>query len=244
MNRAPRQILSTTLIAILFIGAFPLVATATAKPSAATIEKIMLKALQSKSAIQIKFVSKQAGQTLSGVQWASPTQALQSTTYLNQTNHIMMIGSRLWINDNGPGLQAMFNATKAQATRWQNVWISVPTTNSNYRYIVSGLKGKSFFSSFLPHGKVRVVGPTASKNGPVFTLIGKTSQGSALGAFPMAVVVSAKSPYLPIGTLINATVNGQKLNSILKVTGFNTKAPVTIVAPSSAVAYALTGMPK
>jgi|GEM_PF-544632 hypothetical protein len=244
MKPTSRHVLLVTGISLLLVGSVPNAAVATTKPSAATIEKAMLKALRSSSSIQFQFISKQAGQTMSGIQWSSPTQALQSTNYLGQTNHIMMIGNKLWVNDNATGLQAMFNASSAQANRWQNVWISVPRTNSNFKYIINGLKGSSLFSSFLPQGKVRVVGPTHSKNGNVFTLFGETVKSGGTGGFPIGVVVSATAPYLPIGTYISATLNGKKFTSTLKVAGFNTKAPVAISAPSSAVAYALTGMPK
>ena len=244
MKPTSRHALKIAGISLLLAGLVPSAAVATTKPSAVTIEKAMLKALQSSSSIQFQFISKQAGQTMSGVQWSSPTQALQSTNYLGQTNHIMMIGDKLWVNDNATGLRAMFNASSAQANRWQNLWIAVPKTNSNYKYIVNGLKGASLFSSFLPKGKVRVVGPAHSKNGDVFTLFGETAKSGGTGGFPMGVVVSATAPYLPIGTYISATLNGKKYTSTLKVAGFNTKAPVVISVPNSALAYALTGMPK
>jgi hypothetical protein len=229
---------------LLVVALAPAASNATTKPSAKTIESTMLSALQSKSSIELKFVTKESGQTMSGIQWASHDSALQSTNYLGQTEHIMMIGSRLWVNDNASGLQSMFNATAAEANQWQNTWIAVPKSNSNYKFITSGLKGKSLFASFLPTGKVKVVGPKTVQGNSVYELIGKSQKSNGLGGFPMVVVVSASSPFIPLGTVISTTLGTRKFSSTLKVTGFNTKAPVAISVPTSAVAYVLTGMPK
>jgi hypothetical protein len=235
---------AVAFVAIL-VGFFqtPVFAHATAKPSAKVIETAMLSALKAQKSVQTQFVTKQIGQSMTGIQWASPSAALQSTNYLNESQHNMLIGKRLWVNDNAAGLQAMFNATTAEANQWQNTWIEVPITNSHYRFIVSGLKGKSFFAGFVPTGKVKVFGPKHLNGKTVLELVGKTPKATGLGGYPMAVVVSSQAPYLPVGSLVTVTVGGHKFTSTLKVTGYNTKAPVKIAPPSSAVAYNLTGMP-
>ncbi len=241
MKFVSRAVVFLSAISLL-ISVAPIASQAQSKPTAKAIESAMLTALRAQSSIEMQFVSKQSNQTMTGVQWASHTAALQSINYLGQVEHTMLIGKRLWVNDNSAGLQSMFNATTAQANQWQNVWIEVPRSNSHYKFIVSGLKGESLFAGFLPTGKVKVFGPKHLNGKTVYELVGKTSKRSGFAGYPLAVVVASDSPYLPLGTLVTSTVAGQQFTSTLKVKGYNTKAPVTIAAPTSAVAYNLTGM--
>lgn len=242
MKFASRAGVLVSTVAVV-VSLAPLASGAKSKPSAKVIESTMVAALRTSSSMQMQFISKQGSQTMSGVQWASHTAALQSINYLGQTQHVMLIKNRLWVNDNAAGLQSMFNATPAQANQWQNVWIAVPKSNSHYKLIVSGLIGESLYAGFLPSGKVKVFGPKQLNGKTIYELVGKTSKASGFAGYPLAVVVAGSAPYLPLGTLVTSTIAGQQFTSTLKVTGYNTKAPVTIAVPTSAVAYKLTGMP-
>lgn len=231
-------------ILVVTVLAVPLEATAANVPSAAAIEKAELAALKTKTGIETSFVSTQGNMKLNGVLWAGKNAAVQSTDFNGAKELVLIIGNKLWVNANAAGLQDMFNAGAKKANQWQNTWISVPKSNSNYKFIAEGLKGKSFFVGFLPTGKVKVIGPKTVNGKPIYELVGKTSKLTGAGGVPLVVVVSAIKPYLPLGAAVSATIAGTTYASTMKVVAFDAKPPVPIAPPKSPVDYSITGMPK
>lgn len=243
MTRSTRPLLCLVALALtvpVTVAATTPVAAATATtPSAAQMLSTAVSTADAKGSMTF------TDRTTSGKNVDSLTGALSAAAAaesLSETGQppleVVLVGNTAYVRAGAGVLQTTLGLPAAVSTANAGKWISVESGDSAFSQLTGGLTLASEFNTYVPTADLQKGKVTNLGTQKVIAISGRPSssvtQGASSGA--VALIVSTKAPYLPIGGTLFLTRKGvPNLKEVATFTGWGNKVAVT--APSGAVPF-------
>ncbi|HTZ09735.1 MAG TPA: hypothetical protein VMB72_11710 [Acidimicrobiales bacterium] len=148
--------------------------------------------------------------------------------------HIEVIGPTAYIASPAEGLVATMGMTQAVAEANAGRWISVKSSDQPFPQLSQALSFKSLLDEFTPGGTLHL---SFTKFGArtVGLVIGSGTAAQAVKSFHVELAVSATTPELPVGAVLQISANG---NTVTQTAVFaQWGKPVTLETPPGAVTW-------
>lgn len=144
------------------------------------------------------------------------------------TGTVENLHGSLYVRGSAGFLEVQLNAGKSAAAKWANKWISIPSSNSNYSNLISGLTMSTGMSSIFPTSKI-ALGKATNWHGKSCVQITGVSQGTQESLY-----VSTSSPHLVLSATQAAASSS--------LTPSKYAVAFTVSTPSSVTPISQTGM--
>ena len=153
----------------------------------------------------------------------------QSVTQAGGHLDVIVIGTALYLRGDTAGLTAALDIAPAEAGRYANMWISIPTGDGIYANAAEGVTIPSVLSQVALSGPIQIGAPTELNGTAVVGLSGQ-SPGPDGGTSAETLYVSTGANPLPV-EVTDAASDG----STLKATFSQCGVAVLITAPTGAI---------
>jgi hypothetical protein len=190
--------------------------------------------LATQDAVKVGWLHAEVATTDAGVtsiisQDSGLTSGHQSVTQAGGHLDVILIGSALYLKGDTSGLTEL-GVTSAEAGRYANMWIAVPSGDSLYANTAEGVTVSSALGQVALSGPISMGSPTEVNGTAVVGLSGEGPGPNGAGTVPETMFVSTGPNPLPV-EVTEAASDG----STLKATFSHWGAPVAISAPGGAI---------
>jgi len=231
-SRFARFFLSGLTIAVATVIATPLASQGAVKnPSAATVLAAAAKALKSQTGVHIKVSTVSGKVDSSVVADLGTTSGTETYVSGDETFTIVVTPTYAYLSGSKTGLTTLMGLTSAEQKKVGSEAIAMKEGTTPYKTFQSNLTS-SAFSELLPTAKGTTLESARDKATGGYQLSWATKATSSIPASTSVMVVSAKSPTLPLNETVT-TANGKSHTTFTK---WGEKVKVT--KPSSTIAYA------
>ena len=236
------------------LAAAPLSAAGAAAPTPATLYPLSVTVGKAQSSVHYNAVQSDSTTKVTISADVAKTRGKETVSFTHNKVSgkltIYLVSTAIYINGNQSALANYMGFPAAASKKYANRWITVPSSNSAYTQLSSGLTMKTAFS-LVPVTAPYTDIPTTTVNGKkVVGVKGSTSGSSSLTDAVVKFYAQATGKLLPVNESGSATSSGQAVKVNLDYSNWNESislpkasnvVPITKVAtPASSSASTAT----
>jgi hypothetical protein len=241
-------LLTGSALAAMTLAAAPLSAAGAAAPTPATLYPLSVTAGKSQSSVHYNAVQSDPSTKVTISADVAKTKGKETVSFTHDKVSgkltIYLVPTGIYINGNQSALANYMGFPAAASKKYAKRWINVPSSNSAYNQLSSGLTIKTAFS-LVPVTAPYTDIPTTTVNGKkVIGVKGSTSGSSSLTDAIVKFYAQATGKLLPVNESGSASSSGQAVKVNIDYSNWNesiTLPKASKVVPITKVAAPATG---